>query len=174
MANLFDLSADLLEFEAILTENDGEIPEEFDAQVSAWLGSVAAEVDTKIDNYAGLIREMESRAKIRKEEAERLAKLQKTDEAAAKRLKTILQWFFEAHRLQKKDTKRFKLWMQKNGGVTPMILDPSVELDPGALPEKFQKVTIEPNTPLIRAALEAGEELEFARFGERGTSLRIK
>jgi hypothetical protein len=33
---------------------------------------------------------------------------------------------------------------------------------------------IEPDTEAIRAALDAGETLPFARLGERATSIRIK
>jgi len=49
-----------------------------------------------------------------------------------------------------------------------------VDLDPKTLPERFQKITVEANSPAIREALESGEKLEFAELGERGTSLRIK
>jgi hypothetical protein len=58
----------------------------------------------------------------------------------------------------------------KNGGVLPLIMSAS----PEELPQEFQKVTIEPNNEAIRKALDEGKELEFAQYGERGESLRIK
>ena len=45
---------------------------------------------------------------------------------------------------------------------------------PDELPQEFQKVTIEANNEAIRKALDEGQELEFAQYGERGESLRIK
>jgi len=53
-----------------------------------------------------------------------------------------------------------------------LILDESVPV--AKLPERFQKVSIDPNTMAIREALERGESLEFAMLGERATSMRIK
>lgn len=54
----------------------------------------------------------------------------------------------------------------------PLILDDSIPV--AQLPEQFQKVSIDADTAAIRAALEAGESLEWARLGERGSSMRIK
>ena len=51
-------------------------------------------------------------------------------------------------------------------------MDDSVS--PTELPEKFQKVNVEIDKTAIRSALEAGEDLDFARLGDRGASIRIK
>ncbi len=42
------------------------------------------------------------------------------------------------------------------------------------MPERFQRVLVEPDKEAIRTALEAGEELSFAYLAERDLHLRIK
>jgi hypothetical protein len=59
--------------------------------------------------------------------------------------------------------------LQNNGGVLPLIVDEGKQI-----PQRFTKVTIEKDNDLIRKALDDGEELDFARYGERGKQLRIK
>lgn len=55
----------------------------------------------------------------------------------------------------------------KNGGKKPVILSDEV-------PQEWQKVKYEPDNKRIREALENGEELPFAKLGERGERLSIK
>ena len=61
----------------------------------------------------------------------------------------------------------FKL--QNAGGQLPLIVD-----EDATIPERFTKITIENDNSLIRKALEDGEQLDFARFGERSKVLKIK
>lgn len=61
----------------------------------------------------------------------------------------------------------FKL--QNAGGKLPLIVDENA-----TVPERFTKITIENDNELIRKALESGEELDFARFGQRSKTLKIK
>lgn len=61
----------------------------------------------------------------------------------------------------------FKL--QNAGGQLPVIVD-----EDATIPERFTKITIERDNSLIRKALEDGENLDFARFGERSKVLKIK
>lgn len=59
------------------------------------------------------------------------------------------------------------LTLKNNGGVLPLIVD-------GTVPEKYTKITIENDNALIREALNNGVKLDFAHFGERGKSIKIK
>ena len=61
----------------------------------------------------------------------------------------------------------FKL--QNAGGKLPLVIDENA-----TVPERFTKITIENDNELIRKALEDGESLDFARFGERSKVLKIK
>ncbi len=56
-------------------------------------------------------------------------------------------------------------------GFKPKVFDESKPVE--ELPERFQRVSVEPDTKAIRQALESGEELDFARLGDRGASIRI-
>ncbi|MBD2180493.1 siphovirus Gp157 family protein [Aerosakkonema funiforme] len=168
---LFGISADLSQLNVLLDELDGD-DEESKQLITSWLEELGEERDRKLDNYAALISELEAKAAVRKAEAKRLAELAAADEKRAQMLKERLKWFFEVNNLKTVDTARYKLSMTKHGGKAPLLLDESVS--PTELPEKFQKITVEPDKTAIRAALEAGEELEFAQLGDRGTSIRIR
>jgi Siphovirus Gp157 len=166
--SLFQISDDIQYMNAVLDDLDDSQQQQL---ISEWLETLAEERDRKLDNYATLIAELEARAEIRKKEAKRLNDLAAADENRAKLLKDRLKLFFETHHLKKIETDRFRLSMVKHGGKTPLILDESVVAS--QLPERFQKVNIKPDTEAIRQALEAGEELDFAKLGERGASIRI-
>lgn len=58
---------------------------------------------------------------------------------------------------------------QNAGGQLPLIIDENK-----TVPERFTKLTIENDKGLIRKALENGEKLDFARFGERSKVLKVK
>jgi hypothetical protein len=169
MRTLFDISTDLEKLSELLDDcSDTEQQE----AISNWLESIGSERDKKLDGYAALIGEIEARAEARVAEAKRLTELAASDKAKVRLLKERLKWFFALHNLKKVETARYKLSLAANGGKAPLVI--SDEILATNLPEQYQRVTVEPNTTAIREALEAGEELEFARLGERGTSLRIR
>ncbi len=169
MRTLFDISTDLEKLSELLDDCDDTEQQEV---ISNWLESIGNERDKKVDGYAALIAEIEARADIRLQEAKRLTELANSDKAKVKLLKERLKWFFALHNLKKLETARYKLSLAANGGRAPLVIRDYILAT--ELPEHFQRVTVEPNTAAIREALEAGEELDFARLGERGTSIRIK
>ena len=61
------------------------------------------------------------------------------------------------------------LHIQNAGGQLPLIVDPNA-----TVPERFTKLTIENDNSLIRKALDDGEKLDFAHFGERSKVMKIK
>lgn len=167
---LFSISDDLQRLNDLLDEvGDDAQQQELIAQ---WFETLGEERDRKLDGYAALISEMQTRAEVRKAEARRLMELAASDENRARLLKNRLKYFFETHNLKTVETPRYKLQLQRNGGKAPLILDDSIPVT--QLPERFQKVSIDADTTAIRAALDAGESLEWARLGERGESMRIK
>ncbi|MFB2979691.1 siphovirus Gp157 family protein [Microseira sp. BLCC-F43] len=168
---LFSISAEIGELTALLDEiedNDSE----GEQLITSWLEQLGEERDRKLDNYAALISELQARAAVRKAEAKRLSDLAAKDEKKAEMLKERLKYFFEVNKLKTIDTARYKLTLAKNGGKAPLIVDESVS--PTSLPEKFQKISVDLDKAAIRSALEAGESLDFAHLGDRGSSLRIK
>lgn len=62
-----------------------------------------------------------------------------------------------------------KFHIQNAGGQTPIVFD-----ETKTVPERFTKLTIENDNAKIREALENGEKLDFAHFGERSKILRVK
>ena len=168
--SLFNISEDLEKLNELLDEvgDDAEQQE----IINNWLESVGEERNRKLDGYAALISEMQARADVRKAEAKRMQELATTDENRARLLKARLKTFFETHDIKTINTDRYRLSLAKNGGKAPLILDENVAVT--SLPEQFQRVTIDADTTAIREVLEKGESLDFARLGERGTSMRIK
>lgn len=61
---------------------------------------------------------------------------------------------------------------RRTGGKAPLIINEGVLAL--SVPERFQLVDFDFDKAEIRKALEDGEELDFARLGERGESLRLK
>lgn len=59
------------------------------------------------------------------------------------------------------------LHIQNAGGKLPLIID-------GTVPERFTKLTIENDNDLIRKALDDGEDIDFAHYGERSKIMKIK
>jgi hypothetical protein len=110
------------------------------------------------------------------------------------------EWDFQAKRLEsllaamKERTKEIleafpdlpysgslgKLAVQANGGKTPLELTfGDRELTPDLIamfdvPPEFVKVTYTLNTDAVRAALEEGVELPWAKLGDRGRHLRVR
>lgn len=165
---LFNISDDIQHLNSLLDNLDDSSQQQL---ITEWLEHLEQERESKLDNYATLIAELEAKAEIRKQEAKRLMDLAAGDEKRAKMLKERLKYFFETNQLKKVETDRYKLSLVKHGGKPPLILDESIPVE--EIPEKFQRVNVEPDTKAIRQALEAGEELDFARLGSRGASIRI-
>jgi hypothetical protein len=169
MPSLLQISQELLQLEAELHETDGDA----DAQselVETWLSKLD-EREEKLDNYAALIRELELRAEARKQEANRLMALVKSDQQKADLLKIRLKYYFQMHQEKSIETPRFRITLAMNGGKLPLIMH---ENQPENLPEAYRLTQYKVNTEAIREALDNGEALEFAALGQRDSSIRIR
>lgn len=142
---------------------DPEIPEDaiFDT-----IEMIEADMDTKADSYAKIIKSMDGDTAQIDEEIKRL---QSRKTSISKRKAWMQQQLFQTM----KDTGRtkfktalFSFNIQKNGGKQPVDITADVPpewLKPG-----------DPDKDKIRAYLESGNELPFAVLAERGESLRIR
>lgn len=126
----------------------------------------------KLDRYAALIQFNQTLADAAKAEAKRCADLARIRENRVAAMKARLKVYFEANGIAKVETAKHAFTIAGNGGKLPLVIDENTK--PEAAPERFQKVTVDFDQDAIRAALESGEELDFARLGERGTHLRVK
>lgn len=168
---LLEISEDLLELEEQLDLAGGDVTDN-EQLLDTYLHAVG-DRDTKLDNYAALIKEVVARANTRKEEAKRMQELSRLDQQKADFLKERMRQFFITHDLKTVHTKRFRLTHAGNGGLAPLLFHCSAE----DLPEHLRrtKVTYQPDGDEIRKRLEAGEDLsDYAEIGERGSSIRIK
>lgn len=172
---LYEITSDLLALEDLLMDVGGDVTEESAQQaIDSWLSGLGEERDNKLNGYCWLIREIESRAEVRKQEAARLTSLAGVDGNAVKRLKDRMKQFMELTRTQKIETEHFKIGVQANGGRQAVEIAPEIAANPSSLPEEFQKWTVSPDTDTIRTALETGQSLSFATLTPRGTHVRIR
>jgi hypothetical protein len=171
MTTLYKLTQEMQALDELLaTCEDPNAPEIFDAIQRAL--ALQDERERKVDAYCSLIAEINARGAARKAEAERLYLSAQVSENAVKRLKNSLLESFKTLGIKKLETERFTVTVANNGGVLPLELAPN--LDPRELPEPFKKIIVAPDNEKIRAALEAKQELPFAKLGERGQHVRIK
>lgn len=172
MPNLLDLTGlaarwlQIAEFFA--SENEGEVSPE----IMAELESSELAMTDKLEACAALRENWLADADAMDKIAAHYAARAKADRKQAERMTEWMRFAMTSNGIDKAVAGRYKLSIVANGGKAPMILSEGYDL--AALPEHFTIITKEINKGAIRAALEAGEVLEFAKMGERGSSLRIK
>lgn len=167
MRPLFDIGTDLLSVMNSIGD-DGEVPDD----VLDYLKSVEIEEGLKLDNYINLIRKFEADEKAAQSEASRYAKMAESCGTAIDGLKKRLRDYMEyvgKDRMQSATNRTIRI--QANGGKVPLEIVPLV--DPENVDVRFRKVTVQFDNDAIRNALQNGEQLEFAKLGEKGSHLRI-
>ena len=170
--SIFEIDQELDQVTAAFDQlEEGGEEEAVKEAVMSYFGNVLDQRDRKLDNYARLISDRTALAKAQKAEGDRLIALAKSNETMAKRLKDLLKFLFDSKKWTKFDTPLHKFWIQNNGGLKPLTV---LTENASEVPERFHKVTTTIDTDKIRAALDAGEVLEFAMYSEVGTHLRIK
>lgn len=172
MPKLFDIGADLLALSDLLDESNGEITPENEPIIEAFFAELENDQAVKLDGYVGLIKTIEGEAVVAKATAEQFTMKARSRENAAKRLKDRVKMYLEATKQPKAVTEKgFTLAVTNNGGKQPLDVD-DVRIED--VPERFRKVTVTIDNEKIREAIEAGEELSFARLQPRGNHLRIR
>ena len=162
MDALYDV---LLEIENPEVLESDEVQEVFE--------SLRKELDTefasKMDSIAAMITNLQAMAKVRKDEASRLARLAEIDENKAKYVKEWVKQTLQSMDVPKLKTDRYNITVANNGGKQPLEIT-------GDVPPDYLTVTqvSEVNKDLIRHRLDSGDDLGFARYLDRGTHLRIK
>lgn len=164
---LWEISAELSLVEKALTETDGADL----SPLTDYLEHLVDEREAKVDAYLRLIRELESRSEARAAEADRLMNLARTDRNAVDHLKRRLLEIMAYHAWDRIETEHFRLARVKTGGKPALELD---DVPADVLPAMYTTIITAPDKEAIRAALERGEQLTFARLKERGEHLRIR
>lgn len=161
--NLYELTDELIQLQEMMSEECEE------QALLDTIEAVEGEFDAKIEGYCKVIKNLEADAKALKEESKRLSARQKSIENNISRMKNAMQTAL-TQTGRKEAGGLLKAKIQKNGGMLPLILSEA----PERLPEAFRRVSYEADNEAIRKALDEGQELDFAEYGERGESLRIK
>lgn len=142
---------------------DPEVPEE---AVFDTLEMIEADMDTKADRYAMILRDMDGDVAAINSEIKRLQDRKTFITNRKKALKQRLFDTMKATGRTKFKTALFSFAIQKNGGVQPVKL-----LD--EVPEAWRKPG-DPDMAKIREALAGGANLPFAALEDRGESLMIR
>ena len=168
--SLTDISQDIDALDDLLDEISGDITD-CEAAVTQWFAEIGEARDKKIDGYGSLIAEITNRAEIRQQRAAEMLALAEIDKKKTEFLKRRLLEFFQLHGITRLDTDRFRFTRCTNGGKQPMICD-----DADRLPDEYRRqvITYRAENEKIRAELECGKELGFARLMPRGEHIRIK
>ena len=164
MSTLYELTEEMMMLSEMMEDPDTEEQVLLDT-----MEGVSGEYDDKIDNYCRLIKNLDAESKALKEESKRLSARQKTIDNNIARMKAFM---LESMRQIGKTEAGglLKAKITKNGGVLPL----KVNALPEDLPEEFRRTVYETDNDAIRKALDEGMVLDFAEYGERGESLRIK
>lgn len=169
---LFEIGDEFAQIHALLAETGGELTPDIEVRVTEWLETLADEEGRKLDGYAAYIKLLDMEAVAAKAEAEQWAKRAQVRTNAAKRLKDRLRdHLTDTGRTKATSAKGVVITVQANGGKPPLEVD---TVDPATLPDQLCRTVRSVDTEAVRAALDAGEVLPFARLGDRGTHLRIR
>lgn len=185
-SSLFEIDEELeAAFEAASQEQErtGEIGEETRQRCLA----LFAELGKKVDRIAAYVRATEFKARAAKEEAARLSTRQKSAENRVLQVKSMLAYYLQTRGLKRLEGQLNTVRLQKNS-------QPSLRLDPLALPRDYQQATItiaqtdwdrvlalipitelrqklesavvamEPDKELIRQDLQAGKQVSGAEL----------
>lgn len=167
--SLFDHDADALALLDLLAAHDGDE----DAQRAVFDEYLAAEerVAKKLDNTAGLIHELEQRARVWQAEGDRWKTRADASRAKARRLREHLQRYLEGRGADRVRGDRFDLRLVLAGGKRGVLVEDETRLPPALLESKL---TTRPKLDEIRERLEGGQDVPGASLKPRKRTLRIR
>lgn len=165
MSSLYEVTGNILALQELL-----ESPLDDEDILKDTLEAVQGEYEAKIEAYCKVIKNIEADAEAIKAEIKRLTEKRKTLENNVDRLKKAMFDSMKATNTPKVKAGVFNVAIQRNGGKLPIILD----VDVSKLPNKFVKVEKSADLEAIYDVLTTNGTSNFAHFGERGESLRIR
>ena len=178
---LFEIGAELQALDALLEDLGGDVSDpEVGAAVDLWYASLMADEGRKLEDWVGYVRQLEMEVAVAREEAERFLAKARSRESRIEWLKGAMKAHLEGTGRTKATTAAGRtLAVHKNGGKAPLAWVTSDGLTVGEtaatdVPDEFCVMRRTIDVEKVRAALEAGRQLPFARLEERGTHLRIK
>lgn len=166
---LYELATEYKEFLAAVDE--GDIPEE---AIADTLQCIEADIDTKIDNTACLIKELEAEEAAIKAEEDRLAQRRKSKAAARERVSDYLAAMMQEIGKSDFESARVRIGFRKTPGKViaedeGSFIRWAMEHDDSLI--SYGKPTL--NKTAIKTALETGRVLNGVRI-ETGVKMTIK
>lgn len=114
--------------------------------------------ENKVENYIKVIKNLDADIEARKNEIDRLKKLNDADKSKKERMKTDLATSMELTGHEKVDTTLFKVSFRKSEAV---------EVDETVLPEAYKVATWKPDKKRLKEDLKNGFEIIGASLVER-------
>lgn len=131
------------------------------------LESLTFEVGKKLDAYKYIMDQLDGKRETLRAAAKELMRHASAIDRHLESMKDEARHVVEVMPGQEMKGQVYTYKIVKNGGKLPLVID-------GEVPEKYCKVTIEPDRQKIMSELGKGTALPFARWGERGTHLQIR
>jgi len=157
-----------------VTQESLEAMQDAHEALSKWFDELSTGESQKIDNYRAYIRTLERDIAVAQSLEDQYRKERKTREGRIEWLKGRMKAYLELRGKDRIVTDTLgEVKLQTNGGKLPIVPEGWADgLDPATIDSQFRKLAV--NTEAVRAALEGGEELPFAKLGERGKHIRLK
>lgn len=172
---LFDIGTELDALSALLDETGGEITEANTPAVDAWFAELQSAQGTKIDNYLSLISRLEGEAAAARAETDRYEKAAKVRSNSVSSLKRrLLEYLLFTGQTKVVTATARTVSVVNHGGQQPIIWTDGIDKED--ISDEFAQNVVERkiDNKAVRAALESGRELAFAKLGPRGQRLGIK
>ena len=169
--NLYELTTELLQFEAELMENGGEITEEMEERYAELLEAR----EDKIEGYIAVIRSLEATADAIQAERIRLQNNERAAKSAVEAVKARLLQAMQRRDEAEHKTKLGKVKRQK--GPARVVL--TADIGPEHLPLAFQRIKVEADLTEIKNWLTSpdddvrAEAEQYARLEEGKEFIRI-
>ena len=164
MSRLYEITGNILALQELL-----ENPLDNEDILKDTLEAVQGEYEQKIESYCKVIKNIDADIQAIKTEVTRLNEKKKVLENNIDRLKKAMFDSMKATNTTNIKTGVFNVAIQRNGGKLPVIVD----VDTAYLPKELIKVVESPDLEAIAKLIDSGNT-QYAHYGERGESLRIK
>ena len=159
---LMKLSSDMKAvYEMLETETDKQL-------INDTLEALEGDFSYKLEGCACVYDRIKAECESAQKKANAWNDISKTLENNMIRLNDYMKMCMENAGIKEIETNMHRFKIVKNGGKLPLKID-------GGVPENFIKTEVKqsPDNDKIREALDNGEALTFAHYGERGTHLKL-
>ena len=169
---IYTLAQGWADLTALLERIDEEgLDDDSSVMVGTWLASLEGETTKKLEGVGQYLRMQELDRAACDAEVERLRIRSLGIGRRVKRLKDAVLMLLDVASLKRVETPTFTFVAAKNGGKAPLVVD---DVDPAAVDPDLVEVRATINHAAVRARLEAGQTLDWARLAPRGTHLQVK